>query len=286
MPRIAGAARVLHVATTKRGVVKVTAHGRSRQLWFVDAQGVSHLQTEALFGEHCYNMHQVSPHSMDISASLRRTPYLQHMARRLLNQQPQPKRVLVLGFGGGLLPAALHAAGAHIVAVDDNSHAIDLARRFFGVDATSHNRLHIHHGDALEFVLENASEIFDACAIDLFRDSDRLPTFLFSKCFHQGLQLMLRPGAQVLHNAMVHDGYVTDVPRGIRGKYSGMIRCHSWERNSAPFGPLSPAGFPRDNPALKDLKILEKVCESVFGNVSVHMPAQWSPNRVLEVKIM
>ena len=153
-------------------VVRVTARGHLRRLWFVGADGQAHLQTEVA----CGGLKDAGLCSVDVRASLRRTPYLACMTRRLLSARPA--RVLVLGLGGGLLPAALREAGVgHVTVLESSAEVIRLARTFFGVPADPSDGLAVHCLSAEDAIFGGAlgRGAFDACAIDIWEGRSGTP---------------------------------------------------------------------------------------------------------------
>jgi len=294
MPRVLGSETRLLFSTclSAHGLVRVTARGRVRKLWFVDIGGEAHLQTEAV----CERASELAgrveapqaagPIALDIEASLRRTPYLRCMVQRVAAVHPQ--RVLVLGLGGGLLPAALCSAGvSDVTVVEHSALVIGLARRFF-----CEPRAMVHCGSVEEFVHRIAphAQPFDACAIDIFDShSYRLPAFVLSASFHQALRSVLMPGARVVQNALAHSGHVEAVapfgapgPRRLHGE---LVRCCVWRRGSAPHGPLWPAVFPRQNEIGAQLRLLADVFHQAYGAATVRIPCLWAPSRVVEADI-
>ena len=88
---------------------------------------------------------------------------------RLLGQVDQ-KRLLVLGAGGGQAPVALAGQGAHVIVIDADHRALDVARD--RADRLE-QRLELHHGDVAELAFIRADTIDGALAVyELGRQSD------------------------------------------------------------------------------------------------------------------
>ncbi|CAE8629521.1 unnamed protein product, partial [Polarella glacialis] len=249
-----------------------------------------------------------------------RTPYLRCMARLLHPAQrspgvlAKPRRILVLGLGGGLLPAALCAAGDEVVVVERSAVVIRLAQEFFGLPSGVCYRageadlrfqaselppsLQIQEADAEGFVLRLAEDLagsspdnqgvrqepFDACAIDIFQGhSFQLPDFVRSARFHLALRSLLKPGGLVVQNALSHCGEVLPALRESRYRIprpalpEGSMRCYAWRRDAAPLGPLLPATFPRQNEAADQLAELRASFMEAYAGVTVRRPCSWVP---------
>lgn len=285
MPRLGRVVRPLFAAPAStwqaeaQGTVLVTASGRARQLWFVNGAGERQLQTEAVGDMVSSNW------TVDVAASLRRTPYLRVMAARLVEKRP--RRALVLGLGGGVLPAALRAGGCtKVVVVEREPVVVDVARRVFGMSAAEDaGWLELRLCSAEDFVRGRSAADFDACGVDMFvGPSNMLPRCLLDQDFITDLRSILTPGARVVQNALAHSGSVVPSPKG-RRKDIGTIRCNAWRRGAAPSGPLFPAVFPRDSAEAVQLAQACSVYRDVFGGVAVRSPCSWSSSRVLEADI-
>jgi SAM-dependent methyltransferase len=88
---------------------------------------------------------------------------------RLLGQVGT-KRLLVLGAGGGQAPVALAGQGAHVIVIDGDDRALEVAR-----DRAERleRRLELHHGDVAELAFIRADTIDGAVAVyELGRQSD------------------------------------------------------------------------------------------------------------------
>ena len=104
------------------------------------------------------------------------------MAALLLN--PSPRRVLVVGLGGGTLPTAMARIyrEAAIDAVEIDPAVVTVAERYFGFVATG--RLRVHVQDARAFVKRAArnGESYDLVMLDAF-NSDYIPEHLMTREF-------------------------------------------------------------------------------------------------------
>lgn len=283
MPRLIRALEPLFArAVPGQGSVHILASGRLRQLWFIDNDGETHLQTEALCEPSSSGSSK--PGRIDVNASLRRTPYLGTMFRRL--EAARAKRILVLGLGGGLLPAALMANGAEVVVVERSQLVADLARDFFALGHDTGLKLHVC--DAEEFVNGGqlaAAGSFDGLAIDIFQaHTSLLPDFAYTDAFHQRLRTALLPGARVVQNALAHGGHIEEVVGG-RLPASEVSTCLVRRRHAAPKGPLFPGIFLKNNPAGAQLTLLAQAFQTSYGASRVITPCSWALSRIVEADL-
>ncbi len=114
---------------------------------------------------------------------------------------PPPKRVLILGLGGGVMPMALRAIDAemHIDTVELDPAVLKVARSHFGYREDA--RLHSHVADARVFVRQQrrAKAQYDLVLIDAF-DKDYIPEHLLTREFLQQVQSLLTPSGVLAAN--------------------------------------------------------------------------------------
>lgn len=118
--------------------------------------------------------------------------YTRAMTAVLLAWQPAPKRVLLIGVGGGSVPMALRRLrpDMHIDAVDIDPVVLKAAQRWFGLRADA--AMHLHAADGLVFVERARSSglRYDAVLLDAF-DAEGIPASLFSDAFLRSLRALL-----------------------------------------------------------------------------------------------
>ncbi len=109
-----------------------------------------------------------------------------------------PKRMLVLGVGGGEVLRRLSEVfpGATIVGVDIDPEIIRLAREYFSVDDIP--GLTLVCGDAQTFVQKERRR-FDLAVVDLYVAND-VPDFATDDAFIAELSRILRPGGRMIMN--------------------------------------------------------------------------------------
>ena len=110
----------------------------------------------------------------------------------------EPRRILVIGLGGGTLPMFLHKhyPGATIDAVDIDPDVVDVAKKFFGF--REDDRMRAHVADGRQFI-EQARQPYDAIFLDAF-GSDSLPAHLTTQEFLRAVRRALNPDGVVVGN--------------------------------------------------------------------------------------
>jgi spermidine synthase len=112
--------------------------------------------------------------------------------------QPQPKRILMVGLGGGSLAKFCykHLPHAHITVVEINPHVIALRRSFCIPEDDA--RFEVVQTDAAEFVV-HTEQTFDVVLIDGF-DQHGLPEALCSPQFYADCRRVLHAGGVAVAN--------------------------------------------------------------------------------------
>jgi len=110
----------------------------------------------------------------------------------------EPRRVLVVGLGGGTLPMFLHKhyPKAAIDAVDIDPDVVDVARRFFNFRDDEFMRAHV--GDGRKFI-EQTRQPYDVIFLDAF-GSDSVPPHLTTQEFLRAVRSALKPDGVVVGN--------------------------------------------------------------------------------------
>jgi spermidine synthase len=82
--------------------------------------------------------------------------------------QPRPRRILLIGLGGGSLARFLlqYLPQAQIDCVEMRPSVVDLARRYFQLP--DRKQLRIHVGDGSEFLRDSTPDSFDLILVDAF----------------------------------------------------------------------------------------------------------------------
>ena len=127
----------------------------------------------------------------------------------------EPRRILVVGLGGGTLPMFLHKhyPKAAIDAVDIDPDVVDTAKQFFGFREDERMRAHI--ADGRQFV-EQTRQPYDAIFLDAF-GSDSVPAHLTTQEFLRAVRRALKPGGVLVGNLWA---------RYVNPLYDSMVRTY------------------------------------------------------------
>jgi spermidine synthase len=143
------------------------------------------------------------------------SPYARSMFASYL-YQPEPRRVLVVGLGGGAMVRFLthHAPDVRIDAVEIDPAVVRLADQYFGVRSAGSVR--IVTGDGVAFI-ESTSERYDLIFMDAFlrpssdTDDTGVPTRMKTVAFLGRVKQALAPGGVVAFNMNQHAGLADDI---------------------------------------------------------------------------
>ncbi|MBI5693090.1 MAG: fused MFS/spermidine synthase [Verrucomicrobia bacterium] len=110
----------------------------------------------------------------------------------------EPRRILIVGLGGGTLPMFLrrHYPAAVIDAVEIDPDVVRVARRYFGF--TEDERLQAHTGDGRAFIEKNRQP-YDLIFLDAF-GADSVPPSLTTREFLRAVRRSLKPTGVVVGN--------------------------------------------------------------------------------------
>lgn len=143
------------------------------------------------------------------------SPYARGMFGSYL-YQPHPRRVLIVGLGGGAMVRFLahHEPAVQIDAVEIDPAVVRLANEYFAVRAGGNVR--VHTADAVAFV-ESATDRYDLILMDAFlrpssdTDTTGVPTRLKTQAFLARLKRALAPGGVVAFNVNEHARMAEDI---------------------------------------------------------------------------
>ena len=145
-----------------------------------------------------------------------RFPYLRYLFASYL-VEPQPRRVLIVGLGGGGMIRFLEKVDPQVQvdAVEIDPLVIEVADKFFGVRSSEH--VAIHEADGLKFIAEAPPGRYDAAYLDAFlkpsaeTDATGAPLALRTAQFYAQLRACLTPGGTAAFNLNPHEGLADDV---------------------------------------------------------------------------
>lgn len=179
--------------------IRIRRDGDVRALTFVRDNGQEVVQSR---------VNVSAPHTLE-------SPYARGMFASYL-YQPQPRRVLIVGLGGGAMVRFLthHQPQVQIDAVEIDPAVVRLADQYFGV--RSGGNVTIHTADAVTFV-ESAAGRYDLILMDAFlrpsgdTDPTGVPSRLKTLEFLGRLKQALAPGGVVAFNVNEHDRMADDI---------------------------------------------------------------------------
>ena len=124
-------------------------------------------------------------------------PYTE-VALTALALSGEPRRILVLGLGGGTLAGFLrrHYPAAHIDAVDIDPEVVRVAKQYFGFREDGRMRAHV--ADGRKFI-EGAREPYDLIFLDAFGTTS-VPAHLTTREFLEAVRRATRPQGVVVGN--------------------------------------------------------------------------------------
>jgi spermidine synthase len=143
------------------------------------------------------------------------SPYARIMFGSYL-YQPQPRRVLIVGLGGGAMVRFLmhHEPQVQLDAVEIDPVVVRLADQYFGV--RSNGNVRVHTADAVKFI-ETTTDRYDVIFMDAFlrpssgTDATGVPTHLKTQEFLGRLKRTLAPGGVVAFNVNEHESMAQDI---------------------------------------------------------------------------
>jgi len=126
----------------------------------------------------------------------------------------RPRRVLMIGLGGGTMASFLHKRfpDMQIDCVEIDPAVVEAAKRFFGFKPDE--RLRVHVADGRRFV-ETAKERYDLIILDAY-GADSIPLHLATVEFMRAVRARLTPGGAVAANVIEEE---------LNPRYRAMLRA-------------------------------------------------------------
>ena len=191
--------RLEHEEESAFSRIRVRRDGDVRALTFVRDNGQEFVQSR---------VDLTAPHALA-------APYARAMFASYL-YQPHPRRVLIVGLGGGAMVRFLthHEPQVQIDAVEIDPAVVRIADEYFGV--RSGGNVRVHTADAVAFV-ESTTDRYDLILMDAFlrpssgTDATGVPTGLKTLEFLERLKGVLAPGGVVAFNVNEHASMADDI---------------------------------------------------------------------------
>ena len=179
--------------------IRVRRDGDVRALTFVRDNGQEVVQSR---------VNLASPHTLA-------SPYARAMFASYL-YQPDPRRVLIVGLGGGAMVRFLthYDPQVQIDAVEIDPAVVRLADKYF--DVRSGGNVRVHTADAVAFI-ESTTDRYDLILMDAFlrpsseTDATGVPSGLKTLAFLNRLKQTLAPGGVVAFNVNEHASMADDI---------------------------------------------------------------------------
>jgi spermidine synthase len=201
------------------------AEDGSAVLFRRDTQYHRILVTEA-DGERTLRFDRSRQTSVDVNdpvISVIRYPDYLHLAFAV---NPDAERVLVLGLGGGALPARMlrDYPEVRVDSVEIDPVVVDVAERFFALPEDE--RLRVYTEDARRYV-QRTGERYDIVVVDCYH-ADALPFHLTTQEFFEEIDDVLAPGGVVAYNIIsAVEGERSDLFRSLY-RTAGTVWDYEW----------------------------------------------------------
>ncbi|MBI5040560.1 MAG: fused MFS/spermidine synthase [Gammaproteobacteria bacterium] len=168
---------------TDRGVQIYAAHDEEGRLEIFDRDGVRSLYFDS--GACQSSLRLNAPTTLVLA-------YTRSMLAALLFR-PEPRRILLIGLGGGALARFLlqHRPAAQLHCVETRSSVVTLAHDFFHLPSAPH--LHMHINDGAAFLRRCGDQEFDMILVDAF-DGGGIHPNVCAPEFHTDCRRVLTEG--------------------------------------------------------------------------------------------
>ena len=120
---------------------------------------------------------------------------------------PQPKRILVIGLGGGTIPSTLQALlpDARLDVVELDPAVDQVARRWFDFKPAANTRVSIEDGRVFVKRAGRAHASYDLVMLDAF-EADYIPEHMLTREFLQEVKAIMTPGGVLVANTWSSSG--------------------------------------------------------------------------------
>ena len=205
-------------ATSEYSHIRIRRQGNVRTMNFVRDNGEEHIQT-------LWN----TKRPYDLVTNYSRLMFSSYLF------VPQPKRVLIVGLGGGAMVHFFehYDPEVKVDAVEIDAKVVELADKYF--DVRTQKNIKIITEDAFKYFKENKTR-YDVIYMDAFlkpsegTDATGQPLRLKTTEFYKGLREQLTPDGIVVINLNVYEGTKDDLAT-IRGAYPQIYTFHATTPN-------------------------------------------------------
>ena len=162
-------------------------------------------------GERClaFSLPIISPRQtcMNLKDNRKIAFEYQKFALASLFLNPDPKKILIVGLGGGSLANALHYILPHsqIDVVEIDEKVIDIASRYFNL--IMNDRLKVFHNDGVNFV-RNSTASYDLIILDAF-DEEYIPQSFLTDSFVVSVKSILNNDGIIVVNTFSKSKYAS-----------------------------------------------------------------------------
>lgn len=124
-----------------------------------------------------------------------------------LYANPEPKRILLIGLGGGTLPSALQelVPNAKMDVVELDGAVDKVARRYFDFKPSASTRVAIEDGRVFVKRAGRAKQTYDLIMLDAF-ESDYIPEHMLTREFLQEVKAIMTPRGVLVANTWSSSG--------------------------------------------------------------------------------
>ena len=192
-----------------------------------------------------------------------------------------PKRILVLGLGGGVIPSAFARIYPDTVidAVELDSAVVDVARTYFKYQDSA--RLLTHVDDARVFVRHQlrAKVQYDIIVLDAF-DKEYIPEHLLTKEFLTQVKGVLAPNGIVAANTFTRGRQVMHENATYQTVFPKVFDLDVGEGNRIILAPMSPDAFAEQCRTIKSLPKLAAFnfdAFALFGKITLLIKSNAKP---------
>jgi spermidine synthase len=128
----------------------------------------------------------------------------------------EPRRILIVGLGGGTLPMILHKhyPGAVIDVAEINPDVVEVAKKFFDFREDEHLKVSV--GDGRRFIENVSKPTYDLIVLDAF-GGESVPQSLTTREFLQAVRKAILPSGVVVGNVWNRSG---------NPQYDSMVRTY------------------------------------------------------------